>query len=371
METKTHNPVSFKRKKSGAPLIIAGPCSAESEKQMLDTARQLAKADIDWFRAGIWKPRTRPGNFEGVGLKGLHWMNQIQQKYGLKVITEVATTAHVEACLEMKIDALWIGARTCTNPFSVQEIANAIRGTNIPVIVKNPMNADLGLWIGALERIMAAGSDLVAAVHRGFPVVNKGKFRNTPMWEIPIELKRLMPLIPMLSDPSHICGNRTWLHEVSQKAMDLNFDGLMIESHINPKVALSDAEQQLTPMALDKLLHSLVLRQSFAGDKAVKADLNELRSHIDELDTGLIYTIRQRMDLVEKIALYKKENNIAILQEDRWAEIIEARQKSATELGLPAELFLTIFNAIHQESIRQQTEIMNQDLYQEKSVLTI
>ncbi len=361
METKPL--LSFKRKKSGKPVFISGPCSAESEKQMLDTAKALVKSDIDWFRAGIWKPRTRPSCFEGVGLKGLHWMNQIQQKYRLKVMTEVATTAHVEACLEMNIDALWIGARTCTNPFSVQEIANAIRGTGIPVLIKNPMNPDIALWMGAIERIIASGSNEVAAIHRGFPVGRKGKFRNAPMWEIPIELKRLMPGIPILCDPSHICGNRSLLQEVSQKAMDLSFTGLMVESHIAPDQALSDAEQQLTPIALRKLLNSLVIRHPATDNVMLNVALNELRGNIDQLDEELIFIIRQRTDLVEKIAEYKKENNIAILQEDRWADIIESRQQHARELGLSPDLFLKIFQYIHEESIRLQTEIMNRYIY--------
>lgn len=326
---------------------------------MTDTARGLAQSNVLLFRAGIWKPRTRPGHFEGVGLRGLHWMNQVQEKFGLRVVTEVANTAHVEACLEVGIDAIWIGARTSVNPFSVQEIANSIRGTGIPVLIKNPVNPDLGLWIGAIERIMAAGSTNIAAVHRGFSSNTKGKFRNAPLWEIPIELKRLMPEIPILCDPSHISGNRELLQEVSQKAMDLSFDGLMIESHIHPSEALSDAEQQLTPKSLQSLLNNIVLRKPDTDDVMVNNALTALRSHIDQLDEELIQIIWQRMGIVEKIAEYKKENNITILQEKRWAEILESRQKRAQEIGLNGELFLKIFEQIHQESIRRQTEIMN------------
>ncbi|MBL0308990.1 MAG: bifunctional 3-deoxy-7-phosphoheptulonate synthase/chorismate mutase type II [Bacteroidetes bacterium] len=354
------NKILFKRRNGGKPLLIAGPCSAESEVQMLETAKGLQSSSVTLFRAGIWKPRTRPGNFEGVGLKGLHWMNEVQNKYGLRVVTEVANTAHVEACLELGIDALWIGARTSANPFSVQEIANAIRGTGIPVLIKNPVNPDIGLWIGAIERILSAGSTDIAVVHRGFSSHTKGKFRNAPLWEIPIEMKRVMPEVPILCDPSHISGNRKYLAEVSQKAMDLSFDGLMIESHIHPEEALSDSEQQLTPKATKSLIKNLVLRKTVTDNVIVNSALKELRNYIDELDDELMQIVSQRMSIVAQIAAYKKENNLSILQEKRWAQILFSRQKRAEELGLSAELFMKIFEQVHQESILIQTGILNE-----------
>lgn len=352
-------PVNFSRRGNGAPMLIVGPCSAESEKQVLDTARELSKLSPAFFRAGIWKPRTRPGSFEGVGLKGLHWLNRVQEEYGLRVVTEVANASHAESCLEMGIDALWIGARTSVNPFFVQEIAGAIRGTGIPVFIKNPVNPDIALWIGAIERIRSAGSERIAAIHRGFSFPTKGKYRNTPLWEIPIELKRQMPDMPVLCDPSHISGNRDYLAELSQKAMDLSFDGLMIEAHIQPDEALSDARQQITPKSLASLISQLILRVPATDDVMVNHALQELRAAIDQLDDELIQVVSRRMDIVNQIADYKKENHIAVLQEQRWAQILESRQIKARELGLSADLFLKIFEQVHQESIRIQTERMN------------
>ncbi len=300
-------------KAQSRPLIIAGPCSAETEEQVLQTARALKKNGIKIFRAGIWKPRTRPNAFEGVGSEGLKWLKTVKEETGMLTSTEVANVKHVYAALKNGIDIIWIGARTSANPFAVQDIADALRGVDIPVLVKNPVNPDAELWIGALERINNAGITKLGAIHRGFSTYDKTLFRNDPQWQITIELRRRIPNLPIINDPSHICGNRHLLYDVSQKAMDLNFDGLIIESHINPDKALSDAMQQITPDVLKDLIDRLILRESGEGHE-VEMNLVELREQVDKLDDKLINLFDKRMKVVEEIGKHKKENNLTILQ---------------------------------------------------------
>jgi chorismate mutase len=301
------------------PLIISGPCSAETEKQVIATAIELAKTNrVNVLRAGIWKPRTRPNTFEGVGEKGLAWLKKAGVETGLPVATEVANAQHVDACLKNGIDILWIGARTTVNPFSVQEIADAVKGVDIPVFVKNPINPDLQLWMGALERINNAGITKIAAIHRGFSSFEKTPFRNAPKWEIAIELKTICPELDIICDPSHIAGNRALLPFIAQKALDLDMNGLMIESHIHPQTALSDASQQITPDALFQMLNELTIRESTSINKEFKSQLESLRTMIDELDEEIIQKMASRMKIAEKIGEYKKENNVTILQVKRW-----------------------------------------------------
>ena len=349
----------FKLINLGHPFIIAGPCSAESENQVFQTALKLSNLGIKVFRAGIWKPRTRPGNFEGVGSAGLRWLTRVKKELGLIVATEVANTSHVEAALKNEIDILWIGARTSVNPFAVQEIADLLRGVDIPVLVKNPINPDIDLWIGAIERINKAGIKKIVAVHRGFSTYDKSIYRNNPHWEIPIELKRRIPDIFIITDPSHISGNKKLLFEISQKAMDLNFDGLMIESHINPSQALSDASQQVTPKELDMILKKLIIRKSEIKDNNFMSILKELRSQIDNIDHDILNILEKRMSVVEKIGRLKKEKNISILQTKRWDEILSKKLKESPKKGLNTEFILKIFEAIHEESINHQFRIMN------------
>ena len=346
--------------KSGErPLVISGPCSAESEEQVLATARELAKMGIGVFRAGIWKPRTRPNSFEGMGSEALPWLQKVKKETGMLTATEVANVWHVKECLRHGIDILWIGARTSANPFTMQEIADSLRGLDIIVFVKNPVNPDLELWIGALERLNKAGITKLAAVHRGFSVYGQNDFRNPPQWEIPIELKRRIPDLPIITDPSHICGNRELLFSVSQKAMDLNFDGLFIESHINPEVALSDKEQQITPAELKNLLSRLIVRNPDAKGAEQIENLEGLRRQIDQWDDELLRTLGNRMKISEKIGRYKKEQNITILQPNRWNEILEDRLAKGLKLGLSEEFIIKLFKDIHQESINFQTKVMN------------
>ena len=342
------------------PYIISGPCSAESEKQLLDTAKQLVKqSSIDCLRAGIWKPRTRPNSFEGVGEIGLKWLKTAGQETGIPVATEVANAKHTELALKNGIDILWIGARTVTNPFSVQEIANALKGVDIPVMIKNPVNPDLQLWIGAIERISQAGIKDVKAIHRGFSSYEKSAYRNTPKWEIPIELMRIFPEIPIICDPSHIGGNRKMIESISQKALDLEMDGLMIESHINPDDALSDADQQITPKQLQEILSKLVVRQPDINNTELKNKLTVLRKKIDHLDEEIINLLSIRMEAVEEIGNHKKDNDITILQAERWEKIINDRRKIARSLGVSEELVQRILKIIHEESIDIQTNILN------------
>lgn len=340
------------------PIIIAGPCSAETEEQVMSTAKALSDRGVKIFRAGIWKPRTRPNAFEGVGSKGLKWLKRVKKETGMLTAVEVANVKHVYEALKNGVDILWIGARTSANPFAVQDIADALQGVDIPVLVKNPVNPDVELWIGALERINNAGITKLAAIHRGFSIYDKNLFRNDPQWQIPIELRRRIPGLPIITDPSHICGNRQLLFDVSQKAMDLNFDGLIIESHINPDKALSDAKQQILPEQLDNLIKRLILREP-GVDFQVELNLADFREQIDKMDDKLINLIENRMKVVEEIGRHKKDNNLTILQTKRWDDILKNRLKLGVKKGLSEEFINKIFRAIHQESINHQTIIMN------------
>jgi 3-deoxy-7-phosphoheptulonate synthase len=345
------------------PFLISGPCSAETEEQVLATATQLAQIkQVSVFRAGIWKPRTRPNTFEGVGVEGLKWLRTVKQETGLMVGTEVANEKHVYEALKYGIDMLWIGARTSVNPFTVQEISDALNGVDVMVLVKNPINPDLELWIGAIERIARAGITRLGAIHRGFSTYEKTIYRNQPNWQLPIELRRRIPDLPIICDPSHISGSREYLYEISQKAMDLNFDGLMLESHIDPDKALSDSAQQLTPNDLKELLSRLVLRSPVPSDPKLLDILGELRDQIDVFDDTLLDILEKRMKVAETIGQYKKENNITILQTTRWDEIIKKVMINGQAKGLSREVIDTIFKAIHQESINHQMKVMNNGL---------
>ena len=344
------------------PLVIAGPCSAETEDQLVATAHLLAQTGrVSALRAGIWKPRTRPGEFEGIGSIGLEWLKRAKAETGLPTAVEVATAKHVEEALKAGVDILWVGARSTANPFTVQEIADALKGVDVPVMVKNPVNPDLSLWIGALERINNAGITKLAAIHRGFSSYEKSAFRNEPMWDIAIHLKTLAPHLPMINDPSHITGNRSLIGYVSQKALDLDMQGLMIESHIDPSVAWTDAAQQVTPAALVEIIDHLTLRQPEVKDAVVKDKLAELRSQIDKIDDLVIQKVAERMQIAEKIGQYKKDNGITILQVNRWDEILNKRTTYAKALKLSAEFTEKLLELLHSESIRRQTEIMNKD----------
>lgn len=342
------------------PLIMAGPCSAESEAQVMETARQLKDRGVMIFRAGIWKPRTRPNSFEGVGKEGLPWLKKVKEELGMLTATEVANKEHVFEALKYGIDMLWLGARTTANPFTVQEIADALSGVDIPILIKNPVNPDVELWIGAFERINQAGLKKLAAIHRGFSTYGKSFYRNDPQWQIPIELRRQIPSLPIITDPSHICGNRESLFEISQEAMDLDFDGLIIETHCDPDKALSDAQQQITPETLKTMLDSLVLRKANIDNAIIMHTLEELRNQIDKYDDKLIDILESRMKIAEKIGKYKKENNITILQSGRWDDLLKKRVNMAEKKGLGEEFILKIFRAIHQESINHQTKVMNE-----------
>lgn len=344
----------------GRPFLIAGPCSAETEEQVMETAKQIARIkEVSLFRAGIWKPRTRPNSFEGVGVEGLKWLRDVKQETGLMVGTEVANEKHVYEALKYGIDMLWIGARTSVNPFTVQEISDALNGVDVMVLIKNPINPDLDLWIGAIERVARAGITRLGAIHRGFSTYEKTAYRNQPNWQLPIELRRRLPHIPIFCDPSHISGARKYLYEISQKAMDLNFDGLMIESHINPDKALSDSAQQLTPNDLKELLSRLILRSPVPSDPKLLDILGELRQQIDVFDDYLLDILEKRMKIAETIGQYKKDNNITILQTTRWDEIISKVMVNGQAKGLSRETIDTIFKAIHQESINHQMKVMN------------
>jgi chorismate mutase len=360
MESKMQlRPFTFEGVSPERPLIIAGPCSAESEQQMIDTATQLSAMGIKIFRAGIWKPRTRPGSFEGYGSIALPWMKSVKDATGMLTATEVANVKHVYEALKAGIDILWVGARTSANPFAVQEIADALRGVDVPVMVKNPVNPDIELWIGALERFYQAGVTRLAAGHRGFSTFEKSVYRNDPNWQIPIELRRRIPSIPLICDPSHICGTRERLAEISQKAMDLNFDGLIIESHCNPDVAMSDAKQQLLPPDLGILLKNLILRNEIIENGSL-VTIEELRTQIDKFDDSILDIFEKRMKIADQIGQYKKDHNIAILQSKRWDSIITKRLEEGDKKGLSNHFVETVFRAIHEESIDHQTKIMNE-----------
>ena len=351
--------MDFKEIFGDKPWIIAGPCSAETLDQTLDTAKQLAANGIKVFRAGIWKPRTRPGNFEGVGEIGLEWLRQVKKETGMFTAVEVANSKHVWDAIRGGVDILWIGARSSANPFVMQEIADGLRGCNIPVLVKNPVNPDVELWLGAIERLEAAGLTNIGVIHRGFSSYEKILYRNAPIWQMPIELRRRRPDLPIICDPSHIAGKREYLKEISQKALDLNVDGLMIESHCNPDKAWSDAKQQLTPDALKQMLSELVVRK-VNPENASMETLNELRFKIDQIDNEIISTLKKRMGISEKIGEYKKANNMTVLQQQRWDSLLEKYYKAADENNLDKKMIDTIFKAIHQASINVQSQIVNE-----------
>ena len=341
------------------PYIIAGPCSGESEVQMLQIANEI-KEITDVFRAGVWKPRTSPDSFEGIGENALKWLQKVQSETGLKVITEVATANHVELCLSAGIDMLWIGARTTVNPFYIQEIADALKGVDIPVFVKNPIHPEIGLWLGALERLSKAGVNKLAAIHRGFYNYKEFAFRNDPKWEMPIKLREEACDLPIICDPSHIAGKASLIEDVSQTAMDINLDGLMIETHSNPSSALSDSQQQVTPQDLKKILNNLILRDTKLRDEIFKNDLLEFRNQIDLLDRQIIELLNDRKQIVEIIANFKNQNKLTIFQIERWFEILQSRKSIANNLELDNQMVAEIFELIHKYSILTQTKIMRQ-----------
>ena len=341
-----------------SPLIIAGPCSVESEQQLLTTASQLAELpDVSMIRGGVWKPRTRPDAFEGRGEEGLRWLHDAKIATGLPVATEVATPLHVEQALKHDIDALWIGARTVVNPFSMQQLADVLKGVTVPVFVKNPVAPDLNLWVGAIERLQKADVKYVAAIHRGFQYYKVSPFRNFPMWELPIQLKRILD-VPVITDISHICGCRDLLQQTAQTSVDLAFDGLMVECHCNPDSALTDAQQQITPQQLNQLLSTLIPRIKKAADQ--HDELADLRAEIDDVDAELLQLLARRMEISSQIGDYKKRNNITIVQMDRWKQILNDHIKTGTEIGLTPELVTTVFDAIHQASIQRQTDVLDE-----------
>lgn len=356
------------QKKDSRPFLIAGPCSAETEEQVLATARDLAGLEdlpslgieIDLFRAGVWKPRTRPGAFEGKGAVALPWLRRVKQETGLRTTVEVANGNQVYEALKHGVDVLWVGARSTVNPFSVQEIADALRGVDVPVLVKNPVNPDLDLWVGAIERIRNAGVTQVGAIHRGFSAYAKSKFRNAPYWEIPIELRRRMPDLSLICDNSHICGNREDLREVAQQALDLNYDGLMTEVHPTPDAAWSDAKQQITPFIYSELVRSLVVRRETTDNREFLGNIENLRHKIDEVDLELLNLLARRMRIAEDIGRYKSRNNISILQTVRWNEILERGYTNGRQRGLNDEFIERFLSAVHQESIAHQQAVMQE-----------
>ena len=339
------------------PTVIAGPCSAETEEQVMNTAAQLAGKGVKIFRAGIWKPRTKPGGFEGIGKEGLPWLNRVQQELGMKVATEVATKAHVEAALEAGIDVLWIGARTAANPFAMQEIADALAGHDVPVLVKNPVNPDLELWIGGLERINQAGITRLGVIHRGFSTYEKKLYRNLPMWHIPIELHRRLPGLPIFCDPSHIGGARELVAPLCQQAMDLGFDRLIVERPCNPDAAWSDAKQQVRPDVLDFILDRLVIRNTAASTES----LDVLRHQIDEIDNSLIEMLAKRMRISREIGQYKREHDMTVVQTTRYNEILDKRGAQGVLCGMSADFIKAVFQAVHEERVRHPIEIMNKN----------
>lgn len=338
------------------PMIIAGPCSAETEEQVMETARNLAQHGFKMFRAGIWKPRTKPGGFEGVGVEGLAWMKRVKEETGMYICTEVATKAHVEAALEAGIDVLWIGARTSANPFAMQEIADALSGHDEKIVlVKNPVNPDIELWIGALQRIYNAGIRRLGAIHRGFSTYGKHLYRNLPQWHIPIELHRRIPNLPILCDPSHIGGLRELVTPISQQALDMGFEGLIVESHCNPDCAWSDKSQQVTPDVLNYIVNTLVIRETSQSTENLKL----LRQQIDQIDNDLIEVLNKRMRVCREIGQYKKEHHMQIVQTGRYDDILTSRIKLAQEMGMSGDFMKVVLEAVHEESVRQQIEVFN------------
>src|SRR5210317_1156815 len=340
------------------PLVIAGPCSAETEEQVLKIAHELKDTDVNYFRAGIWKPRTRPGMFEGVGALGLKWLQKVKAETGMKVCTEVANAAHVKLALEYDVDLLWIGARSTVSPFIMQEIADALDGTDKPVLIKNPVNPDLSLWLGGIERIYSSGVKNIGAIHRGFSTYEKTKYRNNPEWQLAIEFQNKFPDIPLISDPSHITGKRDMIFDVSQTALDLNYDGLMIETHYDPDNAWSDAAQQVTPSSLVQIMKDLKIRKESSAETDYNVELNTLRAQIDVIDNQLIETLSKRMKVADAIGEIKKSQNVAVLQSNRWNEILGKMILEGESKGLSEEFVLKMFKAIHQESINHQEKIL-------------
>ncbi|WP_298709911.1 chorismate mutase [Chitinophaga sp.] len=354
-KTKFADPASDKK-----PLIISGPCSAETEEQVLATALALAKTGkVDVLRAGIWKPRTRPGSFEGIGTKGLPWLQKARDLTGMPLTVEVATAKQVEDALHFGVDILWIGARTTVNPFSVQDVADALKGVDVPVLIKNPINPDLELWIGAVERIQKAGIKKVGLIHRGFSSYGNTEYRNAPMWHLAIELKRRHPELPMICDPSHISGRRDILQAVAQEAIDLDYDGLMLETHVDPDNAWSDAKQQITPEKFGEMLANITWKHERSENKEFNTALEKLRNQINGIDDEILLLLGNRMKIAEKIGQYKKENNITILQTNRWNEILDRAIRAGEKLGLSKEFILKYFDAVHLESINRQNKVMN------------
>ena len=342
------------------PMCIAGPCSAESEEQVMETAAGLNAFGIHVFRAGIWKPRTHPGSFEGIGTPGLKWLRRVKQELGMWTCTEVASEKHVLECIKYGVDMVWVGARTSANPFLMQEIADALSGTDMPVLVKNPVNPDIDLWIGALERLNRAGIRKLGVIHRGFSTSAPIPYRNDPGWKIAIELRSRYPQLAFFADPSHMAGDRKYLQELSQRAMDLGLDGLMVESHCNPACALSDAKQQLTPEGLQTLLESLVIRDNSSDNQAYREGIDALRAQIDVLDENLLFTLASRMKVSAKIGQYKRDHNVAILQAGRWEQVLADMVTKGATYGLSEQAITAIMTAIHDESVRVQNEVLEQ-----------
>ena len=359
MENKKEMRNWLKDFKLNHPLVIAGPCSAETEDQVLKIAHDLKKTDVSVFRAGIWKPRTRPGMFEGVGAIGLKWLKKVKKETGLLIATEVANASHVKLALEYDIDILWIGARSTVSPFIVQEIADALNGTDKIVLVKNPVNPDLSLWLGGVERLYSANIKKLGVIHRGFSTYEKTTYRNNPEWQLPIELQNRFPDLPLICDPSHIAGRRDILQDISQTALDLNFDGLMIETHTDPDNAWSDAAQQITPKTLVKMMQDLKTRKVTNEEVDYNNKLNTLRTQIDVIDHGLLDTLGKRMKVAIKIGELKKQKNVAVLQTKRWNEILGKMILEGEQKGLSEEFVLRMFKAVHQESINHQEKVIN------------
>lgn len=339
------------------PLVIAGPCSAETEKQVLETAHQLKDSKVSVYRAGIWKPRTRPGGFEGVGEIGLKWLQKAKAETGLQLAIEVATATHVKLAIEHDIDVLWIGARTTVNPFAVQEVADALKGTKKTILIKNPVNPDLSLWIGGMERLLNADVENIGVIHRGFSTYEKTKYRNNPEWQIAIDFQTKFPNVPLIIDPSHITGNRNMIYDVTQQALDMNYDGMIIETHIDPENAWSDAAQQVTPERLKEIIKALTIRKKDDDSNDFQQNLNRLRHRIDEFDQKLIELLGKRMTIADEIGALKKSKNVAVLQNNRWTEIMEKMQNEGLNKGLSHEFIEQLFKAIHQESIAHQEKI--------------